>query len=248
MLDAHIHFSQIPDAEKEQLLKIEESLFFNNSASVSEWQAVFKSSSDLNVIPFLGVHSWYANEWSGDLNEQLRNIIRSQNVGVGEIGLDRARQDVDFEVQEKVFCEQLEIACEFHRPISVHCVRAWSDLQRIIKTVNVTVPVMLHSFSGSLDLAEYFSKRGFYFSFSPRQIDWLKKNDSLPDRLLIDKILIESDYPFLPKGSHGYLESIMSVYDVVAKVYGMDVSELTAKVSENGKIFADRIISGKREA
>ncbi|EER11387.1 hypothetical protein Pmar_PMAR022678, partial [Perkinsus marinus ATCC 50983] len=49
-------------------------------------------------------------------------------------------------IQLKVFQQQLGLAAEFSRPVSVHCVRAYGVLLDILKNTDERIPaIVLHS-------------------------------------------------------------------------------------------------------
>jgi Tat protein secretion system quality control protein TatD with DNase activity len=113
-----------------------------------DWEAVISISDCLSprAIAFLGVHPWWADQITADWKANLRDQLRSKpNVHVGEIGLDKAKlvghgeEKVRAWAQQvMVFKEQLTIAAELGRAVSVHCVRAFGELLGILKFVSLT--------------------------------------------------------------------------------------------------------------
>jgi len=49
---------------------------------------------------------------------------------VGEIGLDTTASDLDFREQERVFMDQLAVARDLRRPVTIHCRKAWGGCSR----------------------------------------------------------------------------------------------------------------------
>lgn len=106
---------------------------------------------------------------------------------------------------------QVQIAAEFQRPVSLHCVRGYGHLlvmfSELAKRPACCPPkVMLHSYGGSVDEIPRFCRLRsigdrFYFSFShainhrtPEKL--VARIEAIPD----DRLLIESDQvrQFLP--------------------------------------------------
>lgn len=112
------------------------------ATSPEDWDAVLAWRRKFDaVIPSLGVHPWYIAR-CGDGGpawiqvQQVVSALRDRllahpTVAVGEIGIDkapRALEKANFEVQLRFFSAQLLLAAELHRPVSLHCVRAYDDL------------------------------------------------------------------------------------------------------------------------
>ncbi|XP_062226518.1 uncharacterized protein LOC133924816 isoform X2 [Phragmites australis] len=104
--------------------------------------------------------------------------------------------------QVEVFQRQLELAKELERPVSVHCVRAFGDLLKILKQSGpFPAGVLLHSYLGSAEMVSglanlvcYFSLSGFLTGMKSTKAKKMLK--SIP----LDRILLETDAPdALPK-------------------------------------------------
>jgi TatD DNase family protein len=152
------------------------------------------------VLPAFGVHPWYQPEgppeqWLGGLEAVLLSHPRAW---VGEIGLDRTAGP-PLELQEQVFAPQLALAGRLGRPASLHCRRTWDRLGwHLGRRSHPEVPVVLHSFGGSVDVARQFLGYNAYFSFSGSLTR--ERNQRLPEVVRFlprDRVLIETDSPDL---------------------------------------------------
>ncbi|KAL5985771.1 hypothetical protein ACLOJK_027758 [Asimina triloba] len=97
----------------------------------------------------------------------------------------------------QVFQQQLELAKELERPVSVHCVRAYGDLMEILQSTGpFPAGVILHSYLGSAELVPGLTKLGAYFSFSGFLMS-LKPQKAKKMLKLVptERILLESDAP-----------------------------------------------------
>jgi TatD DNase family protein len=76
-----------------------------------------------------GIHPWHLNENNREqLLEYVRKVAESSNlIAFGEAGFDKLRGP-SMELQKSTFEEQLKIAGENHKPVIIHCVRAWDEL------------------------------------------------------------------------------------------------------------------------
>ncbi|MDO4630121.1 MAG: TatD family hydrolase, partial [Planctomycetia bacterium] len=74
--------------------------------------------------------------------------------------------------QESLFIEQLKIAHELKRPVSLHCVRAWDSMERHVRHIlgkNSSLPLLFHGFTGSPELVRQILthwKLNAYFSLT----------------------------------------------------------------------------------
>jgi TatD DNase family protein len=153
-----------------------------------------------SVLPAFGVHPWYLPDeapeaWLGPLEALLRSRPAAW---VGEIGLDRTAGP-PLERQEEAFAPQLALAGRLGRPASLHCRRTWDRLGwYLARRPHPEVPVVLHSFGGSVDVARQFLDYNAWFSFSGALTR--TRNARLPEVVKFlprDRVLIETDSPDL---------------------------------------------------
>ncbi|CAH9133715.1 unnamed protein product [Cuscuta epithymum] len=175
--------------------------FAVNGVSEKDWQTVKKMSIEYpSVVPNFGLHPWFITDrsphWLGTLKDHLEG---TPEAAVGEIGLDKGSfgKKIDFSDQVEVFRQQLHLAKDLKRPVSIHCVRAYGDLLDILKSVGpFPCGIVLHSFLGSAEMVPEFAKLGAYFSFSGFLMS-LKENKAkkMIRSVPMDRILLETDAP-----------------------------------------------------
>ena len=151
-----------------------------------------------------GIHPIDAQGLSCSLEEaieEIRAFFRSTDgkrpVALGEIGLDYHYDDTDREKQIRYFDAQLSLAEELNVPVIIHDRDAHADVFDAILGHPRVFGVM-HSFSGSPEMAADYARRGWYISFSgtvsfknARKVT--EAAAVVPDGL----ILIETDAPYL---------------------------------------------------
>ncbi len=193
-----------------------------------------------------GIHPTDAQGLSCGLDEAIAEIsafFRSTDgkrpVALGEIGLDYHYDDTDKELQAAFFDAQLSLAEELNVPVIVHDRDAHADVfDAILRHPRATG--VMHSFSGSAEMAVDYARRGWYISFSgtvsfknARKV--VEAAAAVPD----DRILIETDAPYL--APHPYRgqrnDSGFLVYTNAALAAARGVSpEETARLTlENAK-------------
>ncbi|XP_063627750.1 3'-5' ssDNA/RNA exonuclease TatD [Cydia splendana] len=123
-------------------------------------------------------------------------------VAVGECGLNYSKDFSEPSVQREVFKRQVEIACDLRKPLFVHEKEAQEDLLKILDDFgNRLPPVVIHSFSGSVEQGIKYIEKGFYLGITGYICK--DKSDGGIRRLLsenilpLDKLLVETDSPFM---------------------------------------------------
>ena len=177
-------------------------------------------------IPFYstGIHPWYIDEkrFESDLQIIESKLKEPNCLAVGECGLDK-RIDIPMDLQQSVFEKQLFLAQKYQKPVVIHCVAAFQELIDIIGKENITVPILIHGFSKSEQLAKQLFDNGFYISFGK----YLLRN---PEIELVFKN-IPNDRFFLETDTID--EGIQAVYALAAKYKGVSVEEIQEIIRTN---------------
>ncbi|MGN1044557.1 MAG: TatD family hydrolase [Candidatus Methanomethylophilaceae archaeon] len=222
--DAHLHYKGLcyDGIEDASLLCV-------CAAELSDWDRIL-SVPDVRVVKSYGIHPWYADQWDREAGERLRSLLDDDpKAGVGEIGLDYGRGDAV--IQATAFTEQLIIASEYGRFVSVHNVRSEGLIQKILKTDGKGCgSIIMHSFSGPIGSIPSLVSNGCYFSVSPRLMLKSRANAELIlDRIPEDRLLIETDAPDVP-GSFTDMGTFMAD---IAEIKGVSVEELAGLTLSN---------------
>ena len=161
-------------------------------------------------------------------------------VAVGEIGLDYHWADnPPREEQRRVFRAQLELALELDKPVIVHDRDAHGDCLAIVSEYPALRGVF-HCFSGSPEMALELLKRGWYLGFDgPITYKNAKKALSVLEITPIDRILLETDSPYLPpvphRGERNDSRLLPWIARAAAAVKGMSEEALAAAAADNGR-------------
>jgi TatD DNase family protein len=246
-LDAHVHLQDIKQ-DVGSLLEYAENndvgLLFCNATSPEDWGVVLElAAENAEVIPFIGIHPWYIDKAGAGWEQILQaKLLENKRAGIGEIGLDRFKKELDFEKQKKIFGKQLEIAAKIQRPVVIHCVKAWGALIEILRNHELdNIPFIMHRFSGSIEIMEELIKLDAYFSFSTELFD-NNKIKTIFGHVPVERIFLETDLPYMKKCNNNdpecYIDSILSLYKHAADLKGLSEEELKGIIWENGEIFS----------
>lgn len=183
--------------------------FAVNGVSENDWHLVkqLSQSYPAYIVPCFGLHPWFIQERTPSWFDTLKQFFDSTpSAAVGEIGLDKSSRgkQIDFADQVQVFQQQLQLAKDLKRPVSIHCVRAFGDLLPIMQRIGpFPAGVILHSYLGSAEMVPEFAKLGAYFSFSGFLMSMeQRKAKKMLKMVPSERILLETDAPdALPKSA-----------------------------------------------
>jgi TatD DNase family protein len=168
-----------------------------------------------------------------------KNLTKNPKVvGIGECGLDYYRLEEDTKsVQKKAFEEQIRLSLETGKALMLHIREAYEDSIEILKSHNVS-KANVHFFAGSKEIAKQFLDLGFTLSFTG-VITFAKEYEELVDYIPLDRILSETDCPYVaPKPYRGKRNEPAYVVEVVkkiAEIKAVAFEDVTAQLRENSK-------------
>ncbi len=193
------------------------------------------------IFPSVGIHPWNAVHIDQSLYQQLRNIASSKGVvGIGEIGLDFARNPSTREIQKQAFEQQVSLAEELGLPLNVHCREAHSEMMEILKRKKTAgLRGNIHGFRDNEAMLQDWLALGFYIS-----IGWpVTRPEGAPPPEMVqkipsDRLLIETDSSprGLVDGEEGSsLVWVKSVAEKVAEWRGVTIAEIGSTTTANLK-------------
>ena len=198
-----------------------------------------------NIYSTIGWHPTEAADYTPEVEQMIVSHIRDKKVvALGEIGLDYYWMTAPKEKQEEVFKRQIALSKEYDLPFVVHTRDALEDTLAIIKSEGVGLAGgIMHSYSGSLEMAEQLVELGMMISFSgvvtfKKALDIQEAATKLP----LDKILVETDAPYLapvPKrGKQNHPAYTLYVVEKIAELRGLSVKEVASATYDNAmRIF-----------
>ena len=166
-------------------------------------------------------------------------------VAIGEVGLDFYRDYSPREAQLQALKWQLELAAKLELPVIIHCRQAERDMMNLLfdwvssyKGPRGQGRGVIHCFSGDSDNAKRYLEMGFYLSLGA-YIGY-KGSESAHDVIRSipeDRLLVETDCPFLPPQSHRGRRNEPSylplTIEVLAGIRGESSGEVARKTTEN---------------
>lgn len=153
--------------------------------------------------------------------DEIDEILNSPKVvAVGEIGLDYYWNKDNKELQKEAFIKQIELANKHNLPIVIHTRDAAIDTINILKENACVNKGIFHCCPLNQELIKEGLKLGFYISFSGNITFKSAKADACIKLVPTDKLLIETDSPYLTpepyRGSRNDSRYVKLVADKIA--------------------------------
>lgn len=163
-------------------------------------------------------------------------------VAIGEIGLDYYWNKDNKEEQKELFIKQIEIANKLRKPIIIHTREAVADTIEILKSHPVLEKGIFHCCPLNPELIKEGLKLGFYISFSGNITFKNAKSERAVLEVPNEKILIETDCPYLTpepfRGRRNDSKKVKLVAEKIAEIKNMSLEEVAKITYENAnKIF-----------
>ncbi|QEY24909.1 TatD family hydrolase [Neisseria animalis] len=214
-----------------------------------DWQQVAdlpeRPSANQQIRIAFGIHPWFAADISEQNWQSLETLLQQYpQAWVGEAGLDYLQQHkAAWAVQQQVFIRQLELAQRLKRRIIVHNVKASAAVIAAVKAANFTQGGIIHAFSGSLEEAESLIRYGFYIGIGSLLLNpTAKKVRQAAAKLPPERIVLETDSPFMLKNAVNTPANIRRIAAETAALRGISIEELSRQTEKNiNLLFADGI-------
>ena len=218
----------------------------DTSTACLEVAAEFES-----VFAAVGMQPNYlAESQPGDWDRIVAMLDQPNVVAIGETGLDRYwlkrfENPTPFAMQQDYFDRHLRLSQERDLPFIVHMRDCDEDILVMLREARARGPFrgVMHSFTGSRAMADECLEMGLYLSFAG-MVTFKKSAElrAIAAAVPGDRILIETDSPYLPPQKfRGQRNEPARVADVAAKVgelFGCPLEEAASRTRQNGlKLF-----------
>jgi TatD DNase family protein len=186
------------------------------------------------VFAAVGIHPHEAARFDQESEEVQKLLDAPKVVSVGEIGLDYYRDRCPRDLQMSAFQAQLAWARLRNMPVCIHARDSEQDVLRELQSAP-TIAV-LHCFSGNLAVSRDALDLGCFISFAGNVT--FPKADSLREvaaRVPIDRLLVETDAPFLaPQSQRGRRNEpafVLATAKAIAELRDCSIDSLCEHIS-----------------
>ena len=226
-VDSHCHLD-FPDllAQVDQILDRMRTNRVSHALCVSvnlpDWPGIMTLVGQHDCLwASVGVHPDYEETVEPTVEDLVSRATHPRVVAIGETGLDYYRLTGDLDWQRERFRRHIRAARASGLPLIIHTRAAAEDTIRLMREEGAEqAGGVMHCFTESWEVAQAALELGFYISFSG--IVTFKNAVSLQDvarRVPLDRILIETDAPYLAPVPHrGKLNDPSKVIHVAEKI------------------------------
>ena len=214
----------------------------NISTRENEWSDIVATAERENDIwASIGIHPHEADAHPDiDLAKLVHEAKHPRVVAIGETGLDYFYDHSDRDMQKQSFRTHIHAARETGLPIIVHTRDAEEDTAQIMaeEMEQGAYTGVIHCFTASEEFAQIAMKLGLYISISG--IVTFKNAKDLQDtaaKLPIDRLLVETDSPFLApvphRGKTGEPAFVADTARFLSDLRGEEYDFLCTKTAKN---------------
>ena len=244
IFDTHAHYDDKAfDGDREELL---EKLFSESVAYIVNQGTDLKLSKYSislaeryeNMYCAVGIHPENITESSIDDIEKIERLAgHPKAVAIGEIGLDYY-WDIPKEPQKVIFEKQLILANKLNMPVNIHDREAHGDVLEYLRKYKPKG--ILHSFSGSVEMARKIVKLGMYIGIGGVvTFKNARKSVEVVKDIPLERIVLETDCPYLSpvpfRGKRNNSGMIIYTAEKIAEIKNISVEEVLKETCENAK-------------
>lgn len=206
--------------------------------------AIAQARKFTNMYTALGIHP-SDTRFLSDMDSELADIESliknpdSKCVCLGEIGLDYHYPDTDKGRQMRYFEAQMSLADSLGIPICIHDREAHEDVMSVIRKYP-SVTGILHSFSGSSEMARELVSLGYAISFSGTlTFTNARRPKECAAALPRESVLIETDCPYLAphplRGTLNHSGNLRYTNAALASIWQISEEECAKITEDNAK-------------
>lgn len=242
LVDTHCHLdSESYESPEEVIKNMKDNILVVSAASPKSISEVIELSNKYsNVYGTVGIHPEFAGSYTKeDLMKVEEGLRHKKIIGIGEIGLDYHYGKEDMEKQKELFIKQIELANKYKKTIVIHTRDASMDTYNIIKEYKEkNIKLILHCYSGSLELAKEYIKLGAKLGIGGvLTFKNEKKLKEIVKELDLTNFVLETDSPYLTpepyRGKKNEPANVKFVAQAIAQIKDVSVDEVVKITTKN---------------
>jgi TatD DNase family protein len=194
------------------------------------------------IFSMMGLHPCYVKPetWEQEL-EIVKNYLDQRIFpAIGEIGIDLYWDKTTLDIQVKAFEQQIDWAIEKDLPIVIHTRESFDETFEVLeRKKHPKLRGIFHCFSGDLEQAKHAIDLNFILGIGGVVTFKNGKIDQFLNEIPLDKIVLETDSPYLAPVPFRGKRNESSYLDLVAgklvDIYKVDFSEIDRITTENAR-------------
>ncbi len=247
-IDSHTHlFSSQFDNDRHQVVQkaidqgVDKMLLPNINSKTLEAMHQLCQDFPQHCYPMMGLHPCDVKD---DYEEELKiiksHLDKGKYVAIGEIGIDLYWDKGTLDIQKKAFRQQLKWAKEYDLPVAIHIRNSFDTIFEVLEEVNdQNLRGVFHCFTGSKEQGQKAIEMGFMLGIGGVVTFKNSGLDKVLKELPLDKLLLETDSPYLAptpyRGQRNESSFITIVAQKLAEIYEVNLEEVAIKTTQNAK-------------
>lgn len=252
MIDTHTHlYSDQFDSDRKEMLQrafdkgVTKFFLPAIDSSYHEKMLALESEYPGKIFAMMGLHPCDVKPetWEKEL-EIVENYLKQRPFcAIGEIGIDLYWDRTTLDIQVKAFEQQIDWAIEYDIPIVIHTRDSFDEVFEVIeRKKHPKLRGIFHCFSGTLEQAKHAIDLGFILGIGGVVTFKNGKIDQFLHEISLEKIVLETDSPYLApvpfRGKRNESSYVELVAGKLVDIYGKDFSEIDRITTANAeKIF-----------
>lgn len=251
LIDSHAHLDMEQfDTDRKEVIKRASEAGVTRIVNVGIDLASSRKAAQLShrhpiIMAAAGIHPQEsANITEKDIKELSRVAEDPHVVAIGEVGLDFYHDNAPHEQQIRVLKWQLALADELRLPVIIHSRQSEKEMLGVLnwwrmgRAPSESPAGVIHCFNGSLETAQMYINLGFFISLGayigyPSSKDLREAIKALP----LDKLIIETDCPFLPpqgrRGQRNEPAFVLETAKAIAEIRGLGFENIAQTTTAN---------------
>jgi TatD DNase family protein len=192
-----------------------------------------------NVFCMIGLHPCYVDDnFDLEIDFVKKQIEKHDYKAIGEIGIDLFHEKKYFEQQVIAFEEQIKLAIDYDLPIVIHSRDSFDEIFQVLEKFKCEkLRGIFHCFTGNIDQAHRIIDLNFHLGIGGVLTFKNGKISEFLNEIPINKIVLETDSPYLApsphRGSRNESSYLKIIADKLAKVYNLEIDEICKITQQN---------------
>ena len=249
MIDTHTHLyaEEFDDDRKETIQRaLDKGIteFYLPAIDSESHKKMLQLESEYpnQIFSMMGLHPCYVKPESCEKElEIVKNYLDQRHFpAIGEIGIDLYWDKSTLDIQVKAFEQQIDWAIEKDLPIVIHTRESFDETFEVLeRKKHPKLRGIFHCFSGNLEQAKQALNLNFILGIGGVVTFKNGKIDQFLNEISLDKIVLETDSPYLApvpyRGKRNESSYLGLVAGKLVDIYGVDFTEIDRVTSENAK-------------
>ncbi len=252
MIDTHTHlYSTEFDADRKEMIQraldkgVERFYLPAIDSETHEKMLALETEYPNQIISMMGLHpcSVKPESWEEELQIVKNYLDQRDFVAIGEIGIDLYWDQSTLDIQINAFEQQIDWAIDRDLPIVIHTRSSFDEVFEVLeKKKHPKLRGIFHCFSGDLQQAKHALDLGFILGIGGVVTFKNGKIDQFLSEIPLDKIVLETDSPYLApvpfRGKRNESAYVELVAGKLVDIYQLPFTEIDRITTDNAlKLF-----------